>query len=122
MQSILSQRRGAQFRRCRDGELKINCTNIASIDFACSHMSGLPRISGREGTKALTKLGYALRRQHGSHVILRLENPFSQLVVPDHYELDRGTLRAIIRQVNISIEEFSKLFLIITIRDVPLVN
>jgi predicted RNA binding protein YcfA (HicA-like mRNA interferase family) len=73
-------------------------------------MSGLPRISGRECAKALTKLGYVLRRQHGSHLILRRESPFSQLVVPDHYELDRGTLRSIIRQANISIEEFSKLF------------
>jgi len=37
-------------------------------------MSGLPRISGRECAKALTKLGFVLRRQHGSHMILRREN------------------------------------------------
>ena len=72
-------------------------------------MSNLPRISGRECLKALTKLGFALKRQHGSHMILRRDNPFAQLVFPDHDELDRGTLRAIIRQANISIEEFSKL-------------
>ena len=33
-------------------------------------------------------------------MILRRENPFAQLVVPDHQELDRGTLRAIIRQAD----------------------
>jgi predicted RNA binding protein YcfA (HicA-like mRNA interferase family) len=72
-------------------------------------MSSLPRISGRECVKALTKLGFILKRQHGSHMIPRHENPFSQLVSPDHDELDRGTLRTIIRQAGISVEEFSKL-------------
>jgi predicted RNA binding protein YcfA (HicA-like mRNA interferase family) len=72
-------------------------------------MSSLPRISGRECVKALAKLGFVLKRQHGSHMILRRDNPFSQLVIPDHDELDRGTLRAIIRQANIGVEEFSKL-------------
>ena len=72
-------------------------------------MSSLPRISGRECLKALLKVGFVLKRQHGSHMILRREDPFSQLVVPDHHELDRGTLRAIIRQANISVEEFTKL-------------
>ena len=72
-------------------------------------MSGLPRISGRECVKALTKAGFVLRRQHASHMILRRDQPFSQLVVPDHEELDRGTLRAIIRQADLTVEEFVKL-------------
>jgi predicted RNA binding protein YcfA (HicA-like mRNA interferase family) len=72
-------------------------------------MSSLPRISGRECVKALTKLGFLLKRQPDSHMILRRDDPFSQLVIPDHSELDRGTLRAIIRQTSISVEEFSKL-------------
>ena len=42
-------------------------------------------------------------------MVIRGDDPFSQLVVPDHHELDRGTLRAIIRQANISVEEFTKL-------------
>ena len=70
-------------------------------------MSSLPRISGRECTSALAKVG--LRRQQGSHMILRRNDPFAQIVVPDHKELDRGTLRAIIRQANITVEEFKKL-------------
>ena len=42
-------------------------------------------------------------------MILRREKPFSQVVVPDHKELDRGTLRAIIRQAGLGLEEFGKL-------------
>lgn len=72
-------------------------------------MSGLPRISGRDCIKALGKAGFRVVRQQGSHVIVRHEDPFIQLVVPDHKELDRGTLRAIIRQSGLSLEDFVKL-------------
>jgi len=41
-------------------------------------------------------------------MILRRNDPFAQIVVPDHKELDRGTLRAIIRQANITVEEFRR--------------
>ena len=72
-------------------------------------MSGLPRISGKECISALARIGFIVRRQHGSHIVLRRDNPFAQVVVPDHKELDRGTLRAIIRQAGLSVEEFTKL-------------
>ena len=72
-------------------------------------MSDLPRISGRSCVKALNKIGFYLKRQHGSHMIVRRDNPFAQVVVPDHRELDRGTLRAIIRQAGIGVFEFAKL-------------
>ena len=72
-------------------------------------MSGLPRISGRDCVKALGKIGFYLKRQHGSHMILRRDNPFAQVVVPDHKELDRGTLRAIIRQAELGVSEFVRL-------------
>jgi len=71
-------------------------------------MSKLPRISGEECAKTLGKYGFNLKRQHGSHMILRKDNPFCQVVVPNHKELDTGTWRAIIRQAGISIEEFIK--------------
>ncbi len=58
-------------------------------------MSSLPRISGRECAMAVSRVGFTLRRQYGSHMILRREDPFTQLVVPDNKELDRGTLRTI---------------------------
>ena len=72
-------------------------------------MSKLPRISGRECITALEKAGFYKKRQQGSHVILRRNDPFAQLVVPDHKELDRGTLRAIIRQASLSVDEFNNL-------------
>jgi predicted RNA binding protein YcfA (HicA-like mRNA interferase family) len=72
-------------------------------------MSGLPRVSGRECAKVLNKIGFYLKRQEGSHMILRRDDPFGQVVVPDHKELDRGTLRAIIRQAGLGVEEFVKL-------------
>jgi len=72
-------------------------------------MSGLPSISGRECLKALQKAGFYLKRQEGSHMILRRDDPFDQVVVPDHKELDRGTLRAIIRLSGLSVDEFTKL-------------
>jgi predicted RNA binding protein YcfA (HicA-like mRNA interferase family) len=71
-------------------------------------MSQLPGISGRECVKALQKVGFSIKRQESSHIILRRDAPFAQLVVPDHKELDRGTLRAI-RQAGVSVEEFVKL-------------
>ena len=40
---------------------------------------------------------------------MRRDNPFAQLIVPDHKELDRGTLRAIIRQANLTVDEFNDL-------------
>jgi predicted RNA binding protein YcfA (HicA-like mRNA interferase family) len=72
-------------------------------------MSKLPSISGRECIKALEKVGFRFQRQKGSHISLIREEPFAQVVVPDHRELDRGTLRAIIRQASLSVDEFIEL-------------
>jgi predicted RNA binding protein YcfA (HicA-like mRNA interferase family) len=41
--------------------------------------------------------------------VLRRDNPFAQTVVPDHAELDRGTLRAILRQADVTVERFKEL-------------
>ncbi len=69
-------------------------------------MSGLPSVSGSECVKALGKVGFYFKRQQGSHMILRRDDPFGQVVVPNHKTLDRGTLRAIIRQAGLSVDEF----------------
>ncbi len=49
-------------------------------------MSKLPRVSGQQTVTALERLGFRVRRQHGSHIILRRDNPFAQTVVPAHRE------------------------------------
>jgi len=72
-------------------------------------MSELPHISGRECIRALQKAGFFVKRQEGSHIILRRNDPFGQVVVPDHRELDRGTLRAIIRGAGLTVDAFVEL-------------
>ena len=73
-------------------------------------MSELPRISGREVVKALTKIGYEQDRQRGSHIILRqTASPHRRVTVPDHKEIAKGTLRAIIRGIGLTVEEFKDL-------------
>ena len=69
----------------------------------------LPQVSGSDVVRALGKVGFTLRRQHGSHMILRRDNPFAQTVVPNHKQIDRGTLRTILRQTGLSVEEFTNL-------------
>ena len=72
-------------------------------------MSKLPQVSGADVVRALQKLGFAVRRQHGSHIIMRRDDPFAQTVVPNHRQIDRGTLRAILRQTELPVEEFIRL-------------
>ncbi|MBX3382230.1 MAG: type II toxin-antitoxin system HicA family toxin [Phycisphaeraceae bacterium] len=74
-------------------------------------MSGLPVISGREAIKALARLGYEVVRQKGSHLRLRHPTDASRgpLTVPDHKELKSGTLRAIIRDAGLTVDQFIEL-------------
>lgn len=72
-------------------------------------MSKLPQVSGLDVVSALQKLGFTVRRQHGSHIILRRDDPFAQTVVPNHRQIDRGTLRAILRQTDITADDLIKL-------------
>lgn len=73
-------------------------------------MSGLPHVSGREAVKALRKIGYEQDRQRGSHIVLRqTAHPHRRIVIPDHHEIAKGTLRAIIRQVGLTVDEFKAL-------------
>jgi predicted RNA binding protein YcfA (HicA-like mRNA interferase family) len=73
-------------------------------------VSALPQVSGREAVGALAKIGYEKDRQKGSHIVLRqTAYPHLRLVVPDHKEIAKGTLRAIIKQAGLTIEEFNDL-------------
>ena len=68
-------------------------------------MSQLPILSGREIIKILNRLGYYAVRQRGSHIRLSCLNKRS-ITVPDHQEVSRGLLRKILRDAEVSIEEF----------------
>jgi predicted RNA binding protein YcfA (HicA-like mRNA interferase family) len=73
-------------------------------------VSALPVVSGREVVEALGKIAFVLDRQRGSHMILRQQTrPHRRLTVPDHQEVAKGTLRAIIRQAGLTVEEFNDL-------------
>lgn len=67
-------------------------------------MPPLPRISGEVCIQALGRVGYERARQKGSHVRLRCPGR-SPITVPLHDELDRGTLRAIIREAGLTVDE-----------------
>jgi predicted RNA binding protein YcfA (HicA-like mRNA interferase family) len=70
----------------------------------------LPVVSGIDVVKALAKIGYDVDHQTGSHMILRhREPPHRRLTVPMHNELAKGTLRAIIREAGLTVEEFLKM-------------
>ena len=69
-------------------------------------MSKLPVVSGAQCVKALEKAGFVVYRQRGSHITLVRTDPAVQTTVPNHKELDRGTLRAIIRQAGLTVEQF----------------
>ena len=59
---------------------------------------------------ALARIGYALDHQTGSHFILRnIEYPHRRLTVPNHREISKGTLRAIMKQAGIDRTEFLKI-------------
>jgi len=69
-------------------------------------MTKLPTdLPGRELVRILLRLGFAFQRQHGSHIILRRESPYARVTVPDHKALSPGTLRTILREAGLSVEE-----------------
>ena len=73
-------------------------------------MSKLPRgLSGKEVIKALERVGFYIKRRKGSHIVLRRDSPFAQVVVPDHKSIDTGTLASILDGAGLSVEDFISL-------------
>ena len=69
-----------------------------------------PVISGMEAVKAFERVGYEVSHQTGSHVILRRRTPpHRHLSVPNHREVAQGTLRGLIRDAGLTVEEFVSL-------------
>ena len=67
-------------------------------------MPKLPRISGAAIVKALERPGFVKIRQSGSHVIMRRGT--KGCVIPMHSEVKVGTLAGLLRQAEVSPEEF----------------
>jgi predicted RNA binding protein YcfA (HicA-like mRNA interferase family) len=73
-------------------------------------VSKLPTdLSGREVRTALERAGFVFRRQTGSHMILRRDEPYARAVVPDHKQIRSGTLRHIITDAGLTVEQFLQL-------------
>ncbi len=74
-------------------------------------MQKLPRLSGKELIKIISKIGFKTIRQRGSHVFMVKETDKEKIttVVPLHNEIDRGTLLEIIRQIKLTKEQFLEL-------------
>jgi predicted RNA binding protein YcfA (HicA-like mRNA interferase family) len=68
-------------------------------------MPSIPTLSGREVVKAFEKLGWSVDRQSGSHIIMTKPGELASLSIPDHREVAKGTLRALIRSANLSVDE-----------------
>ena len=71
-------------------------------------MPKLPRISSREAIRALNRLGFEKIRQTGSHVVMKKDTDGGVIgcVVPVHQELRIGTLNSILKQAQITPDEF----------------
>jgi predicted RNA binding protein YcfA (HicA-like mRNA interferase family) len=72
-------------------------------------MSRLANISGKEAVKAFQKAGWMIVGQVGSHVVMSKENIRVNLSIPQHKELSIGTLRALIKNSGLTVEDFLKL-------------
>jgi len=73
-------------------------------------MPKMPRISGKELLKILAVFGFEVIRQKGSHVVLKKKTIDGELgtVVPMHKELAEGTVRGILKQAKIDVDDFMK--------------
>ena len=68
----------------------------------------LPVISGREAVRAFGRAGFVQLpgRGKGSHFVMSHDDLPAILTIPGHRELKRGTLRALIKQAGLSVDEF----------------
>lgn len=65
----------------------------------------IPRdVNGAEAVRALRRVGYETLRQTGSHLIMRKDS--RTVVVPQHKPIKPGTLKGMIEQAGMTVEEF----------------
>jgi len=71
----------------------------------------LPRVGSRHLVRALKRAGFEEQRQRGSHLHLRRASDGKRVTVPVHQgrTVPVGTLRAILRDADISVDEFREL-------------
>ncbi len=72
-------------------------------------MSKLPTLNWHQVVIALEKTGFIFHRQKGSHLAYYHPKTNRTVIIPKHRELKKGTLREILREADLSREEFIKL-------------
>lgn len=73
-------------------------------------MTELPVVNGRACIRALERAGFTIKRQKGSHVIMKRGNPPKRVIVPNHRkDLKPGTLSQIIKDAGLTVDEFIEL-------------
>jgi len=68
--------------------------------------SAIPVLSGREVVRVFEFFGWQFARQSSSHIILVKQGETATLSVPDHREVAKGTLRSLIRNAGLTVNEF----------------
>jgi len=68
----------------------------------------VPLLKPKEVIRVFKKFGWVVERSSGSHIILTKEGNISTLSIPNHTEIARGTLRALINKSGLTIEDFIK--------------
>jgi predicted RNA binding protein YcfA (HicA-like mRNA interferase family) len=67
-------------------------------------------VSGPDVVRVLTRAGFEVHHQKGSHIILKQTRPpFARLSVPNHNELKRGLLHSLLREAGLTREQFISL-------------
>ncbi|MEO6909287.1 MAG: type II toxin-antitoxin system HicA family toxin [Abditibacteriaceae bacterium] len=69
-------------------------------------MAAVPLLSGQAVVRVFASLGWSVARQRGSHIIMTKDGEMATLSIPNHKEVARGTLRSLIRDANVTIDEF----------------
>jgi predicted RNA binding protein YcfA (HicA-like mRNA interferase family) len=69
----------------------------------------LPVVSAKECIRVLQKAGFEIIRQTGSHITMARKEPSAKAIVPNHKEIADGTLKNILRQADMTVDEFVKL-------------
>ncbi len=73
-------------------------------------MTKLPTdLSGQDLIKALQRVGFVVQRQRGSHIVLRRESPHARIAVPNHKTIRPGTLRTILHEANVTVDQLIEL-------------
>lgn len=82
----------------------------AALPSSCRcEVARLANISGAEAVKAFRKAGWQLVGQVGSHAVMTRPGVRANLSIPQHRELAVGTLRALLRYAELTVEEFLEL-------------